>query len=278
MAKGYGNEVTNDKFVSLFRKKKLLAGLIVLFLALVATVTVVTLYGLHTGGFTMSVSDELSNAGVKLYQYEEDALDKVEGKSKLKGPELASVQPMEQPQVLENYVVNNVVNVDGVDKHGGEYKSNAGDYIGYTFYVKNDGNKPCDMQSQLMISSVTRNMDKAVRIWVITSRSGDSSTTSEIYMLEDETPKDYLAIMTGFGYYRQPVNFESKTTVVTTPYLEVTPDEYIKITIIMWLEGEDPDCTDGNFGITESERQGGNIEGGSIKISMAFTSYKEKIV
>ena len=54
----------------------------------------------------------------------------------------------------------------------------------------------------------------------------------------------------------------------------------------MWVEGEDPDCgnglvADANTGTeyNESEtKSSGNIEGGSIKIAMAFTSYKEKIV
>lgn len=274
--------VADDKIVSLFRKRKLLVVLLSLLLLLATTVGIVTLYGLHTGGFTMSIADDLSNAGVKLYERIDD-----KGVSQLKGPELSKVQPMMQPQVLENYVYNN---------GGGMYESTAGDYIGYTFFVKNEGTTEADMQSKLTISGVTHHMDDAIRIWVFTSRGivGENneiefSTLDKdgvIYQKADSVEKTYEGIKTAYGNYRATTNFETNTSVVTTPYVDVNPGEILRISIIMWVEGEDPDCgnnliADAETGeeIDESqEKSSGNVEGGSIKIAMAFTSYKEKIV
>lgn len=285
MAKSY--DPSNDKIVSLFRKRKLLASLIVLFLLLVATVSIVTLYGLHTGGFTMSISDDLSNAGVELYQYKEDMDAGINGTAELNGTELSNVQPMAQPQIIPNYVLNSSEDVKGVEKHGGTYQpkngEKVGDFIGYTFYVKNSGSDSCDMQSQLKITNVSRHMDEAVRIWVFTTRStGTEDKSGVVYQKPDAyndknepvQVKDYTKIPTAWGNYKETVYFESKSTVVTTPYLDVKPSEYIKVSIVMWIEGEDPQCDDNLFGTGSS----GNIEGGSIKISMAFSSYKDKIV
>ncbi len=274
--------IADDKAVSLFRKRKLLVAILIVLLLLATTVGVVTLYGLHTGGFTMSISDNLSNAGVKLYERIDD-----KGTSQLKGPELSKVQPMAQPQVQEQFIYNN---------GGGKYESTAGDYIGYTFFVKNDGTEECDMQSKITITSISHHMDDAIRIWVFTSRGTEGAdgkltfTTEDkdgvIYQKPDSVEKVYKGIKTAYGEYRETTYFETDTSVVTRPYIDVKPGEFLRISIVMWVEGEDPDCgnslvADANTGTEygESEtKSSGNIEGGSIKIAMAFTSYKEKIV
>lgn len=272
MAKTVDEKFADDKIVSLFRKRKLLIGLIALFLILAAIIGVVTLYGLHTGGFTMSISDDLANAGVVLSETKDG-----NGVSQLHGPELASAEPMMQPQINENYVLQN----------DGDYKSYQGDYIGYTFYVKNSGTQECDMQSQIKVASVSRNVDSAIRVWVFTTRNDEIDNEGVIYQKADSVEKDYTAINTAYGPYKATTNFETNTTIATRQYLDFKPDDYLKISIILWIEGEDPDCTDENFYDQEdideykskqSQGTAGNIEGGSIKISMAFTAYKEKIV
>lgn len=271
MSKKYNDVVNSDKFVSLFRRRKLIAALLTVLLLLVATVTIVTLYGLHTGGFTMSVSDELANTGVKLYEKEDG-----EGVTELNGPSLSSVQPIAQPQIQEQYVYNN-----GGGVYSPNYNSNGdpvGDYVGYTFFLKNAGNVSCDIQSRIRISDVDKKMDEAVRVWVFTTRGDDVDENGIIYQKADAVEKDYSKITTAFGDYRATTNFETNTDIKTDVYLDVQPEEVIRISIILWVEGEDPDCTNELFGLDENATSAEDIEGGSIKIAMSFTSYKEKIV
>lgn len=265
MAKSREQKLVGDKTVSLFRKRKLLASLVVLFLALTAILTVVTLYGLHTGGFTMSIADDLASKGIKLYEN-----PNATGQTKLNGPEMSKVQPMGQPEVNEYYVINN----------DGAYKSKAGDYIGYTFYLKNEGNEAVDIQSKFRITEVSRHMDEAVRFWLFTTIDDTKDETGKIYQKKDPVDADgkplvvYENIKTGFGDYRKTEEFEDESTVVTDVYKQVQPGSSIKISIIMWLEGADPNCSDALYeGVSASD-----IKGGSIKISMAFTAYKEKLV
>lgn len=261
MAKSTEQKLAGDKVVSLFRKRKLLAALIVLFLLLTTVVGVVTLYGLHTGGFTMSVSDNLQNQGILLYE----SLDG-EGSSTLNGPAMSKVQPMAQPEINQNYVINN----------DGAYKSSAGDYIGYTFYIKNGGTKKTDIQSKFKITDKSKNMDSAIRFWVISSipdmeREGNPMVKigDTIYQKADELNEngerfDYSTIKTGFGDYKSTTDFVDDKTIADITYADVAAGSYIKISIIIWLEGADPDCE--------------GIEGGSVKVAMAFSAYQEKLV
>lgn len=271
MSKKFNDVVNSDKFVSLFRRRKLLASLLVLLLLLVATVTIVTLYGLHTGGFTMSVSDELANTGVMLYEKEDG-----KGVTELNGPELSNVQPIAQPQIQEQYVYNNG---GGVYSPNYDSKGNpVGDYVGYTFFLKNAGNTVCDIQSRIKITDVDKKMDEAVRVWVFTTRGNNVDTDGVIYQKADTIETDYSKITTAFGDYRGTTNFESTTDIKTDVYLDVEPEEVIRISIILWVEGEDPDCNNELLGVDKAATTADDIAGGSFKIAMSFTSYKEKIV
>jgi hypothetical protein len=55
---------------------------------------------------------------------------------------------------------------------------------------------------------------------------------------------------TSFGsYYRViPFQFESEDTCVFGSYEGIEPGETNKYTVVMWLEGDDPDCTDDLIG------------------------------
>ena len=51
--------------------------------------------------------------------------------------------------------------------------------------------------------------------------------------------------------------FESDEVVMSDELLDFNPGDIIKYTIVIWLEGDDPQCLD-------------NIRGGNVKMSMDF--------
>ena len=58
---------------------------------------------------------------------------------------------------------------------------------------------------------------------------------------------------------KDTVSFASDTLVVMDHVEKFSPGDKNKYTVVLWLEGSDPECTD-------------NILGGEIKIHMGFNS------
>lgn len=250
MSRKNKNDIANDKAVSLFRKRKLLVALLSVFLLLCVVIGLVTIYGLNTGGFTISVNDELSGLGIALF---DDEADTGLGKQRLNGSLLSKAVPICQPEINEELVRNK----------DGSFKSRAGDYIGYTFYLRNVGEKTCNIDHSFKITKVSRNVENAIRFWVFYGDEADGT----IYKKADENEEAYVD--TVFGSYKETSNFEGKDLICTRTFMDVAPGDQIKISVIMWLEGEDPDCVD--FGKK-------SIAEGSIKVGMGFSAWDEKII
>ena len=67
------------------------------------------------------------------------------------------------------------------------------------------------------------------------------------------------------SYYRVvPHTFENAYTVAKGGQTEVQPEEVHKYTVVMWLEGDDPECTDeligGHLGVEMDIRLRGERE------------------
>ena len=120
---------------------------------------------------------------------------------------------------------------------------NGDNYIAYTFFIENQGTETADYWSEIIIDDVIKKVDEAVRIRVYkngeettyakTSRTGKPETGTESFKSNDEVALDHVK--------------------------DFKPGDVNKYTIVIWLEGSDPECTD-------------NILGGEIKIHMGFNS------
>lgn len=130
------------------------------------------------------------------------------------------------------------------DKDGSH---NGENYLAYTFYVENTGDKTVDYYDEIIIDEVIKNMDEAIRIRVYfdgkeTTYAKKSSRGTE----EEGTTK-----------------FKSNKIIRAEHIKEFKPNQIHKYTIVIWLEGSDPECTD-------------NIIGGEFKAHMEFKSeFKE---
>lgn len=256
------NKVLTDKGVSIFRKKGVIAGVAFLFLTLAVTLAVITIYGINSGSYTASMSDELSKIGITLSK-QSDGSDST---SEMTGTLSGDVNP------ICEYNVNryNVINSDG------EYRSKSGDYLGYTYYLTNNGSIDVSIESQLKIVNATHNIEKAVRIWTFYSYEYADSSKENVIDTEGTIFKahediDDSTYQTGDLYksYRDTKDFEKDDLVETRVFKDVAPGDKIKISLILWVEGKDPDCTD------EGDK---SILGGIIKLGMSFTAYEEKII
>lgn len=130
---------------------------------------------------------------------------------------------------------------DNIDKINGAH--NGDNYIAYTFYLINSGNDTVSYDGVMTMDNVTLGVDEAIRIAVY--KNGEKTiygkTKSDGSGIEGDCDKE----------------FESSTVVMSTSTDKLKPDGKDKYTVVVWLEGNDPDCLD-------------NIIGGTMKLGMTF--------
>jgi len=130
-----------------------------------------------------------------------------------------------------------------IDKVDGDH--NGKDYIAYTFWIKNAGSMNAGYYGSLDIDSVAKGADEAIRVMVF--RNG-------VPTVYGKAPKNPDAQYATYGID----DFFIARTVVTdfsrTDFKVGDKDRY---TIIIWLEGWDPECVN-------------DIMGGEVKLSMNF--------
>ena len=141
---------------------------------------------------------------------------------------------------FDNYSANWLPD-DINESEGGSH--NGDNYIAYTFYIENFGDKVSDYWSEIIIDDVVKNVDEAVRIRVY----------------KDDTFVTYAKAADNGGPENGTIAFESDTLVAVDHVADFKPGDIIKYTVVIWLEGRDPECTD-------------NILGGEIKLHMEFNS------
>lgn len=115
-------------------------------------------------------------------------------------------------------------NVDMIDgQHNGE------NYIAYTFYMKNTGQVAVPYEYSLKVSNVTRDLDEAIRIRLYVD--GKANTYAK-------TRSD------GMGPELGTKEFYSESIAVQGRTENFQPGAQTKFTVVMWIEGDDPDCID----------------------------------
>lgn len=146
----------------------------------------------------------------------------------------ADVVP-EMTNITKAWLPENLQATDGA--HNGE------DYIAHTFYLKNVGEDTVDYQAEINIESVALGADEAVRVMII----HDDKETVYAKPKKGSTQPEPDATK----------NFVSTTKIMSEPATDFAPGQVHKYTVVIWLEGNDPECID-------------DIKGGEVKMSMNF--------
>ncbi len=147
-----------------------------------------------------------------------------------------------------------ITNIDGstlpldLDSQDGEH--NGKNYLAYTFYCKNAGQEAVTYRYTLAIKNASQEIERAVRVRLYIN--GEATTYARTATNgsgpEMDLDKD--------GNRTVPTTeFWKGSTIATGDFENFQIGEVTKYTIIVWLEGNDPDCTD-------------DIIGGEFKIDM----------
>lgn len=230
------------------------AGLLMLALYMFSAVTELR------GHFTISMSDELFREGFSI--------------SETKGFEnptshLFATPAEDVPCISISSISPDVDNIDG--QHNEKY-------FAYTFYVKNEGESPQNMAWKLNLNSESNNVSDAA--WVMLFVDGkmkfyakpDENGKQQSLPAKDDDTRGYIEApfydaavekdeqyeiikqTKNLTYWRlNPKNFLSSSVVEEGLVTNFKPQEVHKFTVVIWLEGDDPHCTndliDGHLGM-----------------------------
>ena len=144
-------------------------------------------------------------------------------------------------------IVYDMTNISGedlpanIDNINGSH--NGDSYIAYTFYLINSGDDTLTYTGRMTIENVTNNVDEAIRIalYVNGEKTVYGKTKSSGAGKESDCDKE----------------FKSSTIVMTNKRTKFESKAKDKYTVVIWLEGNDPDCTD-------------ELIGGTLKLGMDF--------
>lgn len=181
-----------------------------------------------TGSFTVSAPKDSKGMNIALCENPEFA----ESYTKL------FADPLDE---MDNIAESNLPE----DIDSGEYygSHNGMAYIAYTFYVKNLSDSEVSYTVSIDIEEIVKDVDEAVRVKVYHNGEATVYAKSQKDSTEPEP---------------NTTPFYSSKQVMCNQRDNFKVSEVDKYTIVIWLEGWDPDCTN-------------EIKGGKIKFSMNFS-------
>ena len=114
---------------------------------------------------------------------------------------------------------------DNIDTEA-EGAHNGNNYIAYTFFIENNGNENLTYWAELVIDDVLRDADEAVRRMVF--RNGEKKIYAKRNSNGEPEP--------------DTIPFYSDQYVYIEPRENFYPNDVDRYTIVIWVEGDDPDC------------------------------------
>ncbi len=193
--------------------KKILLTAILLLCTLLGVIYVsATLYK-KTGSFTVSINKfEMNKYGLSL----SEKPDMTHQTSHLNADIVETIT-----NIAEESIPDTVDQIDG--EHNGE------NYIAYTFYLQNAGDVAVSYEYSVQMSNITNDLDEAIRLRLY--KDGEATTYAKI-------------ASDGSGAEPGTVAFTSPAVMATGRVDDFKPQDITKFTVVIWIEGNDPDCVD----------------------------------
>ena len=128
------------------------------------------------------------------------------------------------------------------DERDGQH--NGENYLAYTFYLKNTGEKDLEYNSTFTLTGASKSADEAVRFQIY--RNGEEVGVFAKGKYDDREEAEDDATL-----------FVDDETVYFTEATPLEAGAVDKYTIVVWVEGNDPECVD-------------SIRGGHVRSHMVF--------
>lgn len=170
------------------------------------------------GAFTITLDEELARrSGLVMYE-------------KLSEKNEKKILKVDELEFVDNISINWLP--ENIDEEG-EGTHNGPNYIAYTFYIENKGADTINYWYKIVVDDVIKDVDKAIRVMVF--RNGEKTVYAKA---NEHTGAQEIGT----------VQFKDNLTVVEKQRTEFKVGDIDKFTIVIWVEGDDPDCVDALIG------------------------------
>ena len=232
------NFVRYHKLRRIFRFGYISAGIIMLLLAFL------TYYGQNSGNFVMSVDEDAFKRGIAISDKKDFSTQN----------RWLTADPVEDVRdtTLAFIDIDEIINTEGA------YKQTRSNYLAYTFFLTNVGSEATAVDYEVLITNQSNGIAEAIRVLIIVD--GEIAYNEQgIRYVEYDTYNMYQAPdLHDITYKEDLANFKlfkSSDIICQEVISNLRPGQTKKISVMMWLEGEDPECIE-------------TLASGKIKISM----------
>ena len=203
--------------------------IVFLLLLVILSVIYLFLYIVYDGGrFTVSLDKNLSNR--------KNIFLSVDGKADSKTRKLSADTIDYMDNISIKWLPDNL-DEEAVGAHNGD------NYIAYTFHVVNAGEEVVNYWYEIDIDDTIKNVDEAIRIMIY--RNGKPTVYAKKSKKTKKPEPDTKM-------------FVSKSIAVLEQRKKMKPGTKDRFTIVVWVEGDDPECLN-------------DLLGGEIKMHMDIT-------
>lgn len=213
-------------------KKKLrikIVKITLLLLLIFSSIIYLFLYVAYKGGrFTVSLDKNLSNRK-NIYLSEDGKLE-----NRVRRLSAETIDYMDNISI--KWLPDNL-DTEATGPHNGN------NYIAYTFYVVNNGTETVNYWYELDIDDTIRNVDEAIRIMIY--RNGKPTIYAKKSKINGQPEEGTKA-------------FFSDNIAILEQRKKLVQKKKDKFTIVVWIEGDDPECKN-------------DLLGGEIKMHMDIT-------
>lgn len=227
MRRDYNVSTTADKI----HKKKIFSRItqaILLFLLLLFMISYSILYIVYNeSNFSISVDKDMLKSSIFLSE---------DGSLENKSRKLSATAAEYMDNISVNWISKDV-DTEANGSHNGT------NYVAYSFYLVHTGSNPINYWYEIDVDDTIRNLDKAIRIMIY--HNGEKTIYAKPNEKTGEAEEDTK-------------EFFSEDIAVLEERKEFKPGDKDRFTVVVWIEGDDPDCNN-------------ELLGGGIKMHMDIT-------
>ena len=216
--------VTAEK-INRRKKKKKITKIVVSSIFLVLTITFIILSIIFKGGKFVITLDQNADLEDSLVIY--DSKDIREATRRLYAEEMPFMDNISIKWLPKD------IDTEQDGSHNGQ------NYIAYTFYVENTGSKTVNYWYEVIIDDVIKRVDDAIRIMIFVD--GESTVYAKLNNVTGE-PEE------GTTPFYQGKTTRDEYIAVLEERTKFTPGDQDRITVVVWLEGDDPECVNAIIG------------------------------
>ena len=211
--------------------------LAILFLLILLIIIYVVLRVLFDdGSFVVTLDDnEMLYSGLAMYE----TLNDPTPKRLLKAKDLQFMDNISIKWLPQNIT-------DGEGSHNGQ------NYIAYSFYVENQGSVVSNYWYSVYMDDVIKNADEALRVMIYvndkaTVYAKGNSINGKAEPIYYDNNRNHNKALENYEFATK-FRDDKDGTIILEQRKDMKSGELDKITVVVWIEGDDPECTNALIG------------------------------